>query len=76
MFVSGGAALDPEVGRFFNNLGIVLLQGYGLTETSPVLSVNREIDNDYDSVGKPLDGVDIKILDCQRARHRGDRCPR
>ena len=63
MFVSGGAALDPEVSRFFNNLGIVLLQGYGLTETSPVLSVNREIDNDYNSVGKPLDGVDIKILD-------------
>ncbi|MGB5106414.1 MAG: AMP-binding protein [Candidatus Zixiibacteriota bacterium] len=63
MFISGGAALDPEVSRFFNNLGIVLLQGYGLTETSPVLSVNREIDNDYNSVGKPLDGVDIKILD-------------
>lgn len=63
MFVSGGAALDPEVSRFFNNLGIVLLQGYGLTETSPVLSVNRESDNNYFSVGLPLDGVDVKILD-------------
>lgn len=63
MFVSGGAALDPEVSRFFNNLGILLLQGYGLTETSPVLSVNRESDNDYDSVGEPLDGVDVRILD-------------
>ncbi len=62
-FVSGGAALDPGVSRFFNNLGIVLLQGYGLTETSPILSVNREHDNDYSSVGLPLDGVDIKILD-------------
>ncbi len=63
MLVSGGAALDPEVSRFFNNLGIVLLQGYGLTETSPVLSVNEETTNNYASVGCPLDGVDIKILD-------------
>ena len=63
MFVSGGAALDPKVSRFFNNLGIVLLQGYGLTETSPVLSVNRESDNNYSSVGRPLDGVEVKILD-------------
>ncbi len=62
-FVSGGAALDPGVSRFFNNLGIVLLQGYGLTETSPILSVNRESDNNYASAGMPLDGVDIKILD-------------
>lgn len=63
MFVSGGAAMDPEISRFFNNLGIVLLQGYGLTETSPVLSVNTEDDNQYDSVGRPLDGVEAKILD-------------
>ena len=62
-FVSGGAALDPGVSRYFNNLGIVLLQGYGLTETSPILSVNRESDNNYASAGMPLDGVDIKILD-------------
>ncbi len=67
MMVSGGAALDPEICRFFNNLGIPLLQGYGLTETSPVLSVNEESDNRYNSVGRPLDGVEVKILDQNEA---------
>jgi long-chain acyl-CoA synthetase len=63
LFVSGGAAINPEVSRFFSNLGINLLQGYGLSETSPVLTVNSKRDNNYHSVGKPLDGVDLKILD-------------
>jgi long-chain acyl-CoA synthetase len=63
LFVSGGAAINPEVSRFFDNLGIALLQGYGLSETAPVLSVNSERDNNYSSVGKPLKGVEIKILD-------------
>jgi long-chain acyl-CoA synthetase len=63
MFVSGGAALNPEVSRFFNNLGIDLLQGYGLSETAPVLAVNSPFDNDYYSVGKPLDGLDVRILE-------------
>jgi long-chain acyl-CoA synthetase len=67
LFVSGGAAINPDVSRFFNNLGISLLQGYGLSETSPVLSVNSESDNNYHSVGKPLDGVEIKILDKNEA---------
>jgi len=67
LFVSGGAAINPEVSRFFNNLGIVLLQGYGLSETSPVLAVNCERDNNYSSVGRPLDGVEIKILDKNEA---------
>lgn len=63
MFISGGAAINPDISRFFNNLGITLLQGYGLSETSPVLSVNSESDNDYASVGKPLDGVEVKIIE-------------
>jgi long-chain acyl-CoA synthetase len=63
LFVSGGAAINPEVSRFFDNMGIVLLQGYGLSETAPVLAVNSERDNNYHSVGKPLDGVEVKILD-------------
>ncbi len=67
MMVSGGAALDPEISRFFNNLGIPLLQGYGLTETSPVLSVNDQTDNRYSAVGRPLDGVEVKILDANEA---------
>jgi len=67
LFVSGGAAINPEVSRFFDNLGIVLLQGYGLSETAPVLAVNCERDNNYHSVGRPLDGVEIKILDKNEA---------
>ncbi len=62
LFISGGAAIDPNISRFFNNLGITLLQGYGLSETSPVLSVNCAADNNYSSVGEPLPGVDVKIL--------------
>ena len=67
MFVSGGAAINPDVSRFFSNLGISLLQGYGLSETSPVLAVNHERDNNYDSVGRPLDGVDVKISEPNEA---------
>ncbi len=67
LLVSGAAAINPEVSKFLNNLGIVLVQGYGLSETSPVLAVNSPNDNDYNSVGKPLDGVDLKILDANEA---------
>ncbi len=59
--VSGGAPLSPDVAREFLGLGIPLLQGYGLTETSPVISVNTFESNDPASVGVPLRGVDIKI---------------
>src|SRR5690606_3330494 len=51
--VSGGAALPPQVGRLFIAMGITVLQGYGLTETSPVVSVNVPEDNDPASVGLP-----------------------
>jgi long-chain acyl-CoA synthetase len=67
LFVSGGAAINPEVSRFFDNFGIVLLQGYGLSETAPVLAVNSERDNNYNSVGKPLDGVEVRILEKNEA---------
>jgi long-chain acyl-CoA synthetase len=61
VLASGGAALSPEINRFFNELGITLIQGYGLTETSPVVSVNSVTDNCYDSVGRPLRGVEVRI---------------
>jgi long-chain acyl-CoA synthetase len=59
--ISGGAPLNPEIARFFLALGLNLLQGYGLTETSPVISVNTESDNRPESVGQPLPGVDVML---------------
>ncbi len=59
--ISGGAPLPEAVGRFFIALGVEILQGYGLTETSPVISVNRLGDNEPASVGPPLPGVQVRI---------------
>jgi long-chain acyl-CoA synthetase len=61
MLVSGGAALPIDIGRFFSAIGIPMLQGYGLSETSPVLSVNPVELNKFDSIGPPLDGVELRI---------------
>ncbi len=60
--VVGGAALDPALARTFVGLGLTMLQGYGLTEASPVIAVNRDDDNDPESVGPPLPGLEAKIL--------------
>lgn len=59
--VSGGAPLSPTVAQLFLGLGVPLLQGYGLTETSPVISVNTLEDNDPASVGLALNGVEVRI---------------
>jgi long-chain acyl-CoA synthetase len=59
--ISGGAPLPFEIARLFISLGIPIQQGYGLTETSPVISVNSLEDNDPASVGIPLAGVEIAI---------------
>jgi long-chain acyl-CoA synthetase len=58
---SGGAALSPEVSKVFIGLGLPILQGYGLTETSPVVSSNRPEDNVPASIGRPIPGVQVKI---------------
>ncbi|MGE5438511.1 MAG: AMP-dependent synthetase/ligase [Bacteroidota bacterium] len=60
-FVSGGAALPRELGEFFEAVGITILEGYGLTESSPVIAVNRVDDYKFGSVGKPFPGVEVKI---------------
>ena len=63
---SGSAALQPRLARFFNGAGITVLEGYGLTETSPVVSVNTTNGANMlkiGSVGKLADGVDVKIAD-------------
>ena len=59
--ISGGAPLPPDVGQFFLSLGIQILQGYGLTETSPVISVNRLEDNEPTSVGPALPGIEVRV---------------
>jgi long-chain acyl-CoA synthetase len=61
MAVSGGAALSLPVAKTFIGLGVPILQGYGLTETSPVISVNLPEDNDPDSVGVPLRGIEVRV---------------
>lgn len=62
-FVSGGSALDPEVGRFWGKIGFPVVEGYGLTECSPVLTANTREKQVLGSVGKPLAGVSIRITD-------------
>jgi long-chain acyl-CoA synthetase len=57
----GGAALPPEISRVFTGLGLTVLQGYGLTETSPVACANRPDDNLPASVGRPLPGVQVRV---------------
>ena len=60
-FISGGGALDKDVGIFLNSIGLPTLQGYGLTETSPVVSCNPIHDIRIDTVGPPFSGNQVKI---------------
>ena len=69
--VSGGAALSPEVFRFMNAIGIICVQGYGLTETSPVISVQTPGSMRVGSSGKPLEDVEVKIADDKEILVRG-----
>jgi long-chain acyl-CoA synthetase len=71
--VSGGAPLNPDIGVFFQSLGITLLQGYGQTESGPVVSCNRpKAGIKMDTVGPPLRGVEVKIADDGEILVRGE----
>jgi long-chain acyl-CoA synthetase len=59
--ISGGAALCPEIARVFIGLGVPLFQGYGLTESSPVVTVNRPDSNVPSSIGQALPGIELRI---------------
>jgi len=70
--VSGGAPLNPDVGEFFVGLGLPLLQGYGQTESSPIVSVNRPSAPKMHTVGPPMRGVDVSIADDGEILVRGE----
>lgn len=71
--ICGGAPLRPEIGKFFNDIGIVLLNGYGITECSPLVSVNSKRCNDSSTVGIVLPCCEIK-LENKNAEGDGEIC--
>jgi long-chain acyl-CoA synthetase len=70
--ISGASALNKEVSEFFDAIGITIYEGYGMTEASPVISVNRPEKNKFGTVGKPLDGVEVKIAGDGEILVKGD----
>jgi long-chain acyl-CoA synthetase len=70
--VSGGARLEPDVGRFFLALGLLLIQGYGQTEAGPVISATPPEAIRIETVGRPLLGVDLRLADDGEILVHGD----
>ena len=71
-FVSGGAALNPEIGDFFIGLGVKILQGYGQTEASPLISANRPEKIRIETVGPAVKGVEAKLTEEGELIVKGD----
>jgi long-chain acyl-CoA synthetase len=70
-FIVGGAALDPGLESFFGNLGWVVIQGYGLTEAAPIVTLNHPFHARKGTVGKPIHGVEIRIAEDGEVLVRG-----
>jgi long-chain acyl-CoA synthetase len=71
ILISGGAAIDPSVARGFRELGISFLQGYGLTESAPIIAANRDSAFKDDSAGLPLPSVEVRIAEDGEILARG-----
>jgi long-chain acyl-CoA synthetase len=75
-FVVGAAPLDPELEAFWGRLGFVVVQGYGLTETAPIVTLNHPFHATRGAVGKPIAGVEVKIADDGEILVRGENVTR
>ena len=71
-FVVGAAPLDPALEQFWRDLGFVVVQGYGLTETAPVVTLNHPMRGSHGAVGRPIAGVEVKIADDGEILVRGE----
>lgn len=71
-FIVGAAPLDPQLEEFWSRMGYVVIQGYGLTETAPIVSLNHPFHTRKGTVGKPIAGVEVKISDDGEILVRGD----
>jgi long-chain acyl-CoA synthetase len=71
LFTSGSAALHVDTAMTFLGLGIPIMQGYGMTETSPVITTSRKNENEYGAVGRPIPGVEVRIAEDGEILTRG-----
>ena len=63
LFIAGGAAINPKVIEDYQAMGIPMIQGYGMTENAPIIAVNKDCYSKPDSVGLPMPGTEVKIID-------------